>query len=96
MPGAAALTAAGLSAEARPVEEVEHVEPYDAVVLGGAAYMFRWLKLALTFARRHRTELAARLVWLFSSGPLGTELSRPATSATGLPLTPGQRRLARS
>ena len=44
MPGAAALTAAGLSAEARPVEEVEHVEPYDAVVLGGAAYMFRWLK----------------------------------------------------
>ena len=71
---AAALTAAGLSAEARPVEEVEHVEPYDAVVLGGAAYMFRWLKPALTFARRHRKELAARLVWLFSSGPLGTEL----------------------
>jgi menaquinone-dependent protoporphyrinogen oxidase len=42
---AAALTAAGLSAEARPVEDVKDVGPYDAVVLGGAAYMFHWLKL---------------------------------------------------
>ncbi len=71
---AAALTAAGLSAEARPVEDVKDVEPYDAVVLGGAAYMFHWLKPAVTFSRRHRKELAARPVWLFSSGPLGTDL----------------------
>ena len=71
---AAALTAAGLSAEARPVEDVKDVEPYDAAVLGGAAYMFHWLKPAVTFARRHRKELAARPVWLFSSGPLGTDL----------------------
>ncbi len=71
---AAALTAAGLPAEARPVEDVTDVEPYDAVVLGGAAYMFHWLKPAVTFARRHRKELAARPVWLFSSGPLGTDL----------------------
>ena len=41
---AAALTAAGLSAKARPVEDVKDVGPYDAVVLGGAAYMFHWLK----------------------------------------------------
>ena len=71
---AAALIAAGLSAEARTVEEVEDVEPFDAVVLGGAAYMFHWLKPAMTFSRRHRKELAARPVWLFSSGPLGTDL----------------------
>jgi menaquinone-dependent protoporphyrinogen oxidase len=71
---AAALTAAGLSADTRPVEDVSDVEPYDAVVLGGAAYMFHWLKPAVTFARRHREELAARPVWLFSSGPLGTDL----------------------
>ena len=71
---AAALTAAGLPAEARPVEDVKDVEPYEAVVLGGAAYMFHWLKPAMTFARRHRKELAARPVWLFSSGPLGTDL----------------------
>ena len=71
---AAALTAAGLPAEARPVEDVKDVEPYEAVVLGGAAYMFHWLKPAVTFARRHRKELAVRPVWLFSSGPLGTDL----------------------
>ena len=71
---AAALTAAGMSVEARAVEDVKDVGPYDAVVLGGAAYMFHWLKPAVTFARRHRKELAARPVWLFSSGPLGTDL----------------------
>ena len=92
---AAALTAAGLSAEARPVEAVKDVEPYDAVVLGGAAYMFHWLKPAVTFCRRHRKELAARPVWLFSSGPLGTDLvdkdgkdvletSRPRSSMSSL------------
>jgi menaquinone-dependent protoporphyrinogen oxidase len=59
---AAALTAAGLPAEARPVEDVKEIEPYQAVVLGGAAYMFHWLKPAVTFARRHREELAARPV----------------------------------
>lgn len=71
---AAALTAAGLSADTRPVEDVRDIGPYDAVVLGGAAYMFHWLKPAVTFARRHRKELAVRPVWLFSSGPLGTDL----------------------
>ena len=71
---AAALTAAGLSADARPVEDVNNVEPYDVVVLGGAAYMFHWLKPAVAFARRHHKDLAVRPVWLFSSGPLGTDL----------------------
>jgi menaquinone-dependent protoporphyrinogen oxidase len=43
------------------------------VVIGGAAYMFHWLKDATAFARRHRKELANRPVWLFSSGPLGPD-----------------------
>ena len=68
------MTAAGLAAEAQPVEDVKDVGSYDAVVLGGAAYMFHWLKPAVRFARRHRKELADRPVWLFSSGPLGTDL----------------------
>lgn len=71
---AATMTAAGAPAEARPVEDVTDLEPYDAVVLGGAAYMLHWLKPAVRFSRRHRTELAARPVWLFSSGPLGDDL----------------------
>ncbi|MEX5298337.1 flavodoxin domain-containing protein [Kocuria sp. CPCC 205292] len=70
---AAALRAAGQSAEARPVDEVHDLAPYDAVVLGGAAYMFHWLKDATAFAHCHRDELSQRPVWLFSSGPLGTD-----------------------
>jgi menaquinone-dependent protoporphyrinogen oxidase len=35
--------------------------------------MFHWLKEATAFVRRHRSILAERPVWLFSSGPLGTE-----------------------
>ena len=71
---ATTLAAHGHHAQAQPVEEVDAVEGYDAVVLGGAAYMFHWLKPAVRFAKKHKKELAARPVWLFSSGPLGTDL----------------------
>ena len=43
------------------------------MVLGGAAYMFHWLKDATKFAKRHQAALQQRPVWLFSSGPLGTD-----------------------
>ena len=70
---AARINEGGLEAEARPVAEVQDVDPYEAVVLGSAAYMVHWLKEATTFARRHRRELQAKRVWLFSSGPLGND-----------------------
>lgn len=70
---AAGLRAAGLTATVSHVSDVHDVEPYDAVVLGGAAYMAHWLKEATAFARHHRAELQQRPVWLFSSGPLGNE-----------------------
>jgi len=70
---AATLTERGHPAEAHPVEEVTSLDGQDAVVLGGAAYVFHWLKPATGFAHRHSTELAAMPVWLFSSGPLGTD-----------------------
>ena len=49
------------------------IEGYDAFVIGAAAYMFHWLKDATAFVRRHRAQLSTHPVWLFSSGPLGTE-----------------------
>lgn len=67
------LSGEGVPAVALPVEEVSHLEEYDAVVLGGAAYMFHWLKDATRFAKRHQAALQQRPVWLFSSGPLGTD-----------------------
>jgi menaquinone-dependent protoporphyrinogen oxidase len=72
---AAGLQAAGLSAEAVAVSQVGDVARYDAFVIGSAAYLFHWLKDATRFVKRHRAVLETRPVWLFSSGPLGTDRS---------------------
>jgi menaquinone-dependent protoporphyrinogen oxidase len=63
----------GKQAEARSVEEIEGLGGAEAVVLGSAIYAGSWIKDATSFAERHREALAAVPVWLFSSGPLGTE-----------------------
>ncbi len=63
----------GHEVEVRPVKEVADLSRYDAFVIGSAAYMGFWLKDAREFVRRHAGLLAERPVWLFSSGPLGTE-----------------------
>jgi len=68
------LRGAGLEAEARPAAEVRNASAYDAFVVGAAAYMSRWLGDATTFVERNRATLAARPTWLFSSGPIGTDL----------------------
>lgn len=71
---AARLNEHGVPAESRPVTEVSDPGRYDAFIVGSAAYMFHWLKEANRFVKRHRAVLAARPLWLFSSGPLGTDL----------------------
>ncbi len=68
------LRAAGLAVEVGPVTDGRDVRDYDAVVVGGASYLFHWLKDATRFVERNRAVLAERPVWLFSSGPLGTDL----------------------
>lgn len=70
---ATGLREAGVPAEARPVADAGNLETYDAFVIGSAAYMFHWLRAATRFARRHQALLDGRPVWLFSSGPLGTD-----------------------
>ena len=71
---AAGLCHSGITAQALPVNAVHDVRAYDAVVLGGAAYLFHWHKDATDFARSYRVALRERPVWLFSSGPLGNDL----------------------
>lgn len=55
------------------VGEIGSIEGYDAYVIGSAAYMGGWLGEATGFVRKHEQQLAGRPVWLFSSGPTGTE-----------------------
>jgi menaquinone-dependent protoporphyrinogen oxidase len=68
------LRADGLDADARPAAEVRDAAAYDAFVVGGAAYMFHWLGDATAFVDHHRELLAGAPTWLFSSGPIGTDL----------------------
>jgi menaquinone-dependent protoporphyrinogen oxidase len=63
----------GVEAEAARASDVRDASAYDAFVVGSAAYMFHWLADATRFVKRNRATLAARPVWLFSSGPLGTD-----------------------
>jgi menaquinone-dependent protoporphyrinogen oxidase len=56
---------------ALPFDAVEAVDDYDAVVLGSAVYAGHWLSPAKEFVEQHAQALAARPVWLFSSGPVG-------------------------
>lgn len=44
---------------------------FDAVILGSAVYVGRWLEAAREYATAHVEALRARPVWLFSSGPIG-------------------------
>ena len=64
------LTEAGLQTVVKPARGVKSLDGFDAVVIAGALYAFRWHRDARHFARRHARELRERPVWLVSSGPL--------------------------
>ncbi|MFE3323543.1 flavodoxin domain-containing protein [Streptomyces sp. NPDC059176] len=66
----------GIRTDVRPAAEVQDVDAYDVVVLGGALYEGRWHRDARRFARRHHRALAPIPVWLFSSGPLDFSASQ--------------------
>ena len=69
------LELAGQRAEARPVERAGDLAEFSGFVVGSAVYIGHWMKDAAAFVRDNRDLLAQRPVWLFSSGPLGTDLT---------------------
>jgi menaquinone-dependent protoporphyrinogen oxidase len=71
------LAERGCKVTVLPPQEVGAIEEFDAVVLGSAVYMGQWLKPGRELAERQAAALAARPVWLFSSGPVG-EPAKPA------------------
>jgi menaquinone-dependent protoporphyrinogen oxidase len=80
------LMEAGLDVEVADAERVESVTPYDAVIIGSAVYMGRWMGPARALVTRSADALRARPVWLFSSGPMGRDIVDPADAAEGLRL----------
>lgn len=75
----------GMDEHVLPVEQVEDVVPYDAVILGSAVYAWSWEKKAIRFAQENAEILRKKPVWLFSSGPLDWSAAegetRPVRSA---------------
>lgn len=71
-----ALRQEGFTVEVAPARSVRSVAGYDAVVVGGALYGFRWHRDAIRFVRGHAQELHDRPTFLFSSGPLDDSAAR--------------------
>jgi menaquinone-dependent protoporphyrinogen oxidase len=65
------LRKAGNQVDVVPVKRVKDLEPYGTVIMGTAAYMFRWRGDAVSFLKKNQKKLATMPVWLFYSGPLG-------------------------
>lgn len=69
------LRESGFEVTLSPAGDVKDIDGYEAVVVGGSLYMFRWHSDARRFVKRHREALAGKRVWLFSSGPLDDSAS---------------------
>jgi menaquinone-dependent protoporphyrinogen oxidase len=67
------LAGAGFEVTVSAAERVGAVAPYGAFVVGSALYMGHWLRGTRDFVVRNQRVLAARPLWLFSSGPLGVQ-----------------------
>ena len=65
------LREAGLEADVVAADRAGDLSSYQAVVLGSGVYIGRWRKEAAKFLKENEAELAAKPVWIFSSGPTG-------------------------
>jgi menaquinone-dependent protoporphyrinogen oxidase len=65
------LRETGLAADVLRADRVGDLSAYDAVVVGSAVYIGRWRKEAVKFVKNNEQALAAKPLWVFSSGPTG-------------------------
>jgi menaquinone-dependent protoporphyrinogen oxidase len=73
---ASGLREEGFAADVLPAGQVRQLDGYEAVIVGGALYAFRWHRAARRFVRLHAAELRQRPTFFFSSGPLDDSASR--------------------
>jgi menaquinone-dependent protoporphyrinogen oxidase len=66
----------GYTVDLFPAHEVKFVEDYEAVIVGGALYAFRWHRDAKRFVKHHTRQLRRCPTFFFSSGPLDDSASK--------------------
>lgn len=64
------LRTADYLADVRDVREAGDVGAYDAVIVGSAVFLGKWMTEARKFVEANREQLSSMPVWLFSSGPI--------------------------
>lgn len=79
------LRNAGHDVDFQDVANVTSLAGYDAVVVGSAVYIGKWLAEASAFVEKFESALTPLPVWLFSSGPLGAETPHPPGDPEGIP-----------
>jgi menaquinone-dependent protoporphyrinogen oxidase len=62
-----------LDVTAKRMEAIENISGYEAIVLGTAIYMGDWLPEAKNFLEIYQGKLAQLPIWIFSSGPTGSD-----------------------
>ncbi len=65
------LREADFEVDVIPVENVEDIYPYRAVIVGSAVYMGQWRTEMVKFLKDKQSILSEKSVWIFSSGPTG-------------------------
>lgn len=63
------LTALGHGVDLRNAADVDDLDPYRGVVLGGSIYIGRWHREALGFLKLHSDRLAELPLAIFAMGP---------------------------
>jgi menaquinone-dependent protoporphyrinogen oxidase len=82
----ATIREAGIEVDVVDAQQVGSVAQYDAVIVGSAVYLGRWMGPARDLVNRSVDLLRTRPVWLFSSGPLRLDIVDPADAAEGMKL----------
>jgi menaquinone-dependent protoporphyrinogen oxidase len=59
----------GYKVDIKPLQEIRHINGYNAVIIGAPLFMFRWHKDALNFLSKHRKTLEKLPVVVFALGP---------------------------
>jgi menaquinone-dependent protoporphyrinogen oxidase len=71
------LQVAGLDTDLAAADRIADLPAAGAYVIGSGIYGQHWMKEAAELVRRNRRALAAKPVWLFSSGPVGRWATAP-------------------
>ncbi len=66
----------GFDVVAVPADDASNLDTFDAVIVGGALYAFRWPATVRRFVNRNVKALRKVPVWFFSSGPLDDSAER--------------------